>query len=129
MAYDREYTPGPGERTHRAGAVEPSSGPHTRAPRPVPMWVWLLPLVLTAIVLSWYVFTRGEPHRPEIGRIPIERTERVIVDREAAPVIVVPEIEQNDPPIGSPDSAHSVAESQSQTPPSEPAAEQPATPP
>jgi hypothetical protein len=59
-------TPGT-ERVERIEYIErvPSDATPPRANRESsPMWVWVLPLVLVAIALIWYVLSRGEPTSP-----------------------------------------------------------------
>jgi hypothetical protein len=58
----------PVERVERHEVVERQSGP-ARYDSPargaaVPMWAWLIPLVLLVAVLIWFIFTRGEPRSP-----------------------------------------------------------------
>ena len=58
-------TPGT-ERVERVEYIErvptntPVPGPRSSSP----MWAWVLPLVLVAIALIWYVLSRGEPTPP-----------------------------------------------------------------
>ena len=57
-----ERPPEPGERIEREVIVERTiSDSGADAPRRSPMWAWVIPLVIVALVLMWYVITRGEP--------------------------------------------------------------------
>ena len=76
----------PGERVeHREVTERVSPGREVPARRGTPMWVWLLPLVLVAVFLAWYVLTTGEPSSPMGG------ADRIEID--------VPEVELPNPSV------------------------------
>ncbi|MEX2571455.1 MAG: hypothetical protein WD737_09110 [Gemmatimonadota bacterium] len=53
----------PGERIEYHEVIERERGAE-RGGRGIPMWVWLMPLVIVVIALMWYVLTRAEPASP-----------------------------------------------------------------
>lgn len=62
----REPPLAPNERIERHEVTRrvPAGEPTTPPGRGSPMWVWVLPLVILALVLAWYVLSRGEPTSP-----------------------------------------------------------------
>ncbi len=64
------HTPGerplaPGERIEHHEITHRSPAEQAPAPRRgTPMWLFVVPLVILALVLVWYVLTRGEPTSP-----------------------------------------------------------------
>ena len=62
----RDPPPPSGERTERhevTHRVPADRGPATSR-QGSPMWAWVLPLAILALVLVWYVLSRGEPNSP-----------------------------------------------------------------
>lgn len=69
-----ETAPGGNPReVEPAGPADPYLPPAEprRSRRVLPMWAWVLPLVVVAIALMWYVLTRGEPTSP-LDLVPTE---------------------------------------------------------
>jgi hypothetical protein len=63
----REPPLAPGERIEHhevTQRVAPGTDPVAQQRRGSPMWPWLLPLVILAIALVWYVLSRGDPASP-----------------------------------------------------------------
>lgn len=62
----REPDLAPGERIeHHEVTERVTPGVEPGVPRRgSPMWAWVLPLVILALVLVWYVLSRGEPASP-----------------------------------------------------------------
>jgi hypothetical protein len=100
---DPPHTPAPGERIERTEIVESSSSGAASRPRgSAPMWAWVLPLVLVAIVLVWYILTRGQPESP-LDRV----TPDVFESNDAieAPAIREPSETPADAPASAPTAA------------------------
>jgi len=101
------------ERLERRPVVERESiDPPPARSAATPLWLWILPLVLVVIGLTWYIFSRGEPSPPTL--------------RPGAAEVLTPEDRSLDVQIRAPDLAPPRIEAPAQTPAAEPPATAPA---
>jgi hypothetical protein len=102
--------PPPEERIERIEVVERDRPTTVRVEAErgggVPMWAWLLPLVLVVIVLAWFIFTQGEPRSPLERGTQVEITTPPATETEIRlPTVELPPAPQPAPPAAEPTAA------------------------